>query len=256
MRNEWIDGLRQAARTGVPWAVDPSTLACDLDEAYALQAEHLKQVLAESDDAVVGAKLSVTSAPMLERLGLRAPLIGPILRSRHHRSGATLPRSDFMVCVVEAEVGFRLGRDIEGSLSREELLDAIDAVFPAIEVADSRYARWAEAPAPAIVADLAYAGSWVRGADCANWRELDLRALPVRLHRDGELAREGHSSAVLGDPVEALARALAEAARHGRVLRAGTLVSTGTCTAPWPLDGGGHLSADFGPLGRVELTLS
>jgi len=45
-------------------------------------------------------------------------------------------------------------------------------------------------------------------------------------------------------------------ARHGRVLRAGTLVSTGTCTAPWPLVGGGHLSADFGPLGRVELTLS
>lgn len=256
MRNEWIEGLRQAARTGVPWDVDPTTLACDLDEAYALQAEHLRQVLAERDDAVVGAKLSVTSAPALERLGLRAPLIGPILRSRRHTSGATLPRSDFMVCVVEAEVGFRLGRDIEGSLSREELLDAIDAVFPAIEVADSRYARWAEAPAPAIVADLAYAGSWVRGADCANWRELDLRALPVRLHRDGELAREGHSSAVLDDPVSALGRALAEAARHGRVLRAGTLVSTGTCTAPWPLDGGGHLSADFGPLGRVELTLS
>lgn len=256
MHTEWIEGLRQAARTGVPWDRDPASLTCDLDEAYALQAEHLRQVLADGDDAVVGVKLSVTSAPALERLGLRAPLIGPILKSRHHMSGATLPRSGFMVCVVEAEVGFRLGRDIEGTLSREGLLDAIDAVFPAIEIADSRYARWAEAPAPAIVADLAYAGSWVRGANCAAWRELDLRGLSVRLSRDGALAREGHSSAVLGDPVLALGQAVAEAASHGRVLRAGTLVSTGTCTAPWPLEGGGHLSADFGPLGRVELTLS
>lgn len=256
MHTEWIEGLRQAARAGVPWNVDPSSLTCNLADAYAIQAEHLRQRLAEDDDAVVGAKLSVTSEAMLERLGLRAPLIGPILRSRHHASGATLPRSAFMACIVEAEVGFRLRRDIEGTLSRDALLDAIDAVFPAIELADSRYARWPEAPAPAIVADLAYAGAWVRGADCANWRDLDLSALPVRLSRDGTLAREGHSSAVLGDPLQALARAVAEAAQHGRVLRAGTVVSTGTCTAPWPLDGGGHLCADFGPLGRVELTLS
>lgn len=256
MHTEWIDGLRQAAREGVPWNVDPTTLNCDLDQAYALQAEHLRQRLEEDGDAVVGAKLSVTSEALLQRLGLRAPLIGPILRSRHHPGGATLPRGAFMVCIVEAEVGLRLRRDIEGTLSRDDLLDAIDAVFPAIELADSRYARWPEAPAPAIVADLAYAGAWVRGADCANWRELDLSALPVRLSRDGALTREGHSSAVLGDPLRALARAVAEASTHGRVLRAGTVVSTGTCTAPWPLDDGGHLHADFGPLGQVELTLS
>lgn len=256
MQIEWIECLRHAAREGTPWDVDPATLPCDLGEAYAMQAEHLRQMLAEGDDAVVGAKLSVTNEAMLERLGLRAPLIGPILRSRHHHSGVTLPRGAFMVCIIEAEVGFHLGRDIEGTLSREELLDAIDAVFPAIEIADSRYACWAEAPAQAIVADLAYAGAWVRGKDCVQWRELDLSALPVRLSRDGTLAREGHSSAVLGDPLQALVRAVAGAAQHGRVLRAGTVVSTGTCTAPWPLDGGGHLCADFGPLGRVELTLS
>ncbi|HMN79838.1 MAG TPA: fumarylacetoacetate hydrolase family protein [Burkholderiaceae bacterium] len=259
MRTDWIAGLRRAARTGTAWDVDPATLQCGLDEAYALQAEHLRQLMAETDDEVVGTKLSVTSETALERLGLRAPLTGPILRSRRHSSGTLLARRDFLACVVEAEIGLRLAADLDGEHgvpSRAALLDAIDVAFPAIEVADSRYRRWAEASAPAIVADLAYAGAWVRGADCAGWRTLDLGALPVRLSLDGVPAREGHSSAVLGDPLQALARAVAEAAGHGQVLRAGTVVSTGSCTVPWPLAGGGHLQADFGPLGQVALTLT
>lgn len=259
MRTDWIEGLRAAARSGIGWDVDPAALQCGLDEAYALQAAYLRQLTAETGDVVIGTKLSVTSEAALERLGLQAPLTGPILRSRQHSSGTTLGRSDFLVCVVEAEIGLRLAADLDGkhgAPSRETLLDAIAVAFPAIELADSRYRRWAEAPAPAIVADLAYAGAWVRGADCTGWRALDLSALPVRLSLDGVPAREGHSSAVLGDPLRALARAVAEAARRGQVLRAGTVVSTGACTVPWPLAGGGRLQADFGPLGQVALTLA
>jgi 2-keto-4-pentenoate hydratase len=255
----WIAGLLKAGRSGVATHIHPSQLQCSLPEAYALQALHLRQVLDQAGDSVIGTKLSVTSAAALERLGLQAPLLGPILRRRSHASGVTLQRADFLACILEAEIGVRLRADLDGSRgvpSREALLDAIDCLFPAIEIADSRYAQWAEAPACAIVADLAYAGSWVRGADCADWRRIDLRSLPVTLSRKGDEIRSGSGAAVLGDPLHALALAVADSASRGQVLRAGDVISTGACTAPWPVPGGGCFTADFGRLGQVELTLA
>ncbi|WP_162243755.1 2-keto-4-pentenoate hydratase [Ramlibacter sp. Leaf400] len=259
MASDWIGSLLQARRSGAPFGVHPSELQCGLPEAYALQHTHLQRVLQQDGDAVHGAKLSVTSAPALERLGLKAPLLGPILRGRSHASGVVLPRSRFFACILEAEIGFVLGADLDardGAPPREAVADAIAAAFPCIEIADSRYAQWAEAPACAIVADLAYAGDWVRGTDCAGWRALDLRTLPVTLSRDGEVIREGSGDAVLGDPLHALALAATEAATRGEVLRAGTLLSTGACTAPWPAPGAGSFVAEFGPLGSVTLTLT
>lgn len=256
---DWVGALRQAARSRTPWTGDPAGLSCGLAEAYEMQAEHLRSVLADTRDSVIGTKLGVTTAEALERLGLDAPLMGPILRDRAHRSGVSLPRAGFLACIVEAEIGLLLGEDLDGrggAPARATLVDAIAAMFPAIEIADSRYARWAEAPACAIVADLSYAGAWVRGADCPNWRALDLPTLPVTLRADGVLVREGTGGAVLGDPLHALAVAVAEAASRGFVLRAGSVVSTGTCIAPWIAPQAGHFGADFGPLGRVELALT
>jgi 2-keto-4-pentenoate hydratase len=256
--DDWIDGLRAAANAGTPWKRHPRELDCPLDAAYALQARHLEELLAATGDAVIGAKLSVTSAPAMERLGLRAPLLGPLLRGRSHASGASLPRASFFACILEAEIGIALRADLDGrsgAPSRAEIVAAIDSVFPAIEVADSRYLDWAQAPACAIVADLSYAGAWVRGAPCAEWRDLDLRTLPVTLTRSDGESRAGSGAAVLGDPLHALALAVAEAASRGRVFRAGEMISTGACTAPWPVAGPGSFVADFGALGRVELTL-
>ena len=258
----WVAALRKAARSGVPWTTHPAQLPSDLHEAYRLQDAHLRQLLADTGDAVAGTKLSVTNAQALQRLGLAAPLLGPILRGRSHASGVRLPRSDFLACILEAEIGVELRTDLdgrEGEPSREAVQAAIARVFPALEIADSRYAQWAEASACAIVADLAYAGAWVRGGpglDGAAARALDLRTVSATLQRDGETVRSGSGAAVLGDPLTALARAAADAGTRGRVLRAGDIISTGACTAPWPAPGGGMFVADFGALGRVELTLT
>ncbi|MDB5899700.1 MAG: uncharacterized protein JWP22_639, partial [Ramlibacter sp.] len=257
-QDDWIGSLRAAATSGRPWARHPRELDCTLDAAYALQARHLAELLAQTGDTVIGAKLSVTSAPAMERLGLRAPLLGPLLRGRSHASGARLPRAGFFACILEAEIGIALRADLDGRSgppSRADIVAAIDSVFPTIEVADSRYLDWPEAPACAIVADLSYAGAWVRGAPCAEWRDVDLRTLPVTLTRSDGESRCGSAAAVLGDPLHALALAVAEAASRDRVLRAGETISTGACTAPWPVAGAGHFVADFGALGRVELTL-
>lgn len=256
--DRWTDALLQARRRREPLRTHPADLRCSLEAAYALQATHLGRLLDATGDSVHGTKLSVTSTAALERLGLKAPLLGPIRRRGTHASGVAVPRARFFACILEAEIGLLLGADIDartGPPARAMVQEAIAAVFPCIEIADSRYEQWAEAPACAIAADLAYAGEWVRGADCAGWRTLDLRTLQVSLARNGERVAEGSGAAVLGDPLHALALAAADAAQRGQVLRAGTVVSTGACTVPWPAPGTGRFVAEFGALGAVELTL-
>jgi hypothetical protein len=44
----------------------------------------------------------------LKALGLGSPFIGTIFSAHTHESVARLERSDFIACIVEAEIGVRL----------------------------------------------------------------------------------------------------------------------------------------------------
>ena len=61
---------------------------------------------------------------------------------------------------------------------------------------------------------------------------------------------------MLGGPSIALAWLVNELSRIGAVLRAGEVVTTGTCVAPPPIAAGDRIEADFGALGGVELRLT
>lgn len=256
-----VEALLRAGRDRRPLALTPDfAMRCPPDLAHALQARHLQGLLAAIGGEVIGIKLGGTTDGALKALGLAAPFTGPILSARTQASPARLARDGFIVGIVEAEIGLRLARDLPASPqvpSREALLDAIDAVFPAIEIADSRLQSWATSGAAAIVCDLGYAGAWVLGAACPRWREIDLRQLSVNLTCAGVTVRSGSGQLVLGDPLHALSLVLAERGKRGLGLAAGTVVSTGSCTAPWPLppDARGPLVADFGALGQVRLDL-
>ncbi len=254
-----IARLRKAAAERCPAPLPASFgTRCPPHVALQLQEWHEESVLASVGGTVIGAKLGGTTASALAALGLDAPFTGPIFSARCFPSLAHVARSDFVVCIVEAEIGVRLGADLNSvePLSREALIGCIGGVFPCLELADARWADWAQADASAIVADLGYAGAWVRGEEATRWRSVDLRSLAVTLRSNGKIVREGSGSWVLGDPWRALSLSAAARAREGRPLRAGDVVSTGSCTVPLVSPAPGRFDADFGPLGSVSLTLN
>lgn len=239
----------------------PSDFAqrCDAAASRLLARRHLDGLLAGSGGRVVGSKLGGTNRAALEKLGLQRPFVGPVLSSSLFESPARLPRADFLMCVIEAEVAVRFGVPVDGRHgppSREALADAISDVCPAIEIADSRLAGFPAVPPAAIVADLGFAGALVTGAPCAQWRRHDLAAASVQLRVNGTPVREGRGEAVLGHPLDALADHVAEAGREGRLIEAGELVSTGTWIQPYLAQPGDRIVADFGPLGRVEVEIT
>jgi 2-keto-4-pentenoate hydratase len=60
---------------------------------------------------------------------------------------------------------------------------------------------------------------------------------------------------VLGDPRVALAWCANELRALGITLRAGEIVTTGTCCTPLPIQAGDLFAADFGALGKVSVGL-
>ena len=108
-----------------------------------------------------------------------------------------------------------------------------------------------------LIADNACAHRFVLGpATDRDWRALDLAAHPGQAFRNGELAEQGVGANVLGDPRSALTWLANELSRHGMTLKAGQVVTTGTCVKPMAISAGERIEGDLGILGKVSVVIT
>jgi 2-keto-4-pentenoate hydratase len=138
---------------------------------------------------------------------------------------------------------------------------AVAELHLAIELPDSRFADFARAGGPALIADNACARDLVVGPPvAAPWREADLAAHPVRARvtqtAGDRYAREGSGANVLGDPRLALAWLVNEVSSLGIAIAPGELVTTGVVTIPLEIRPGDRVEADFGSLGAIRVALT
>ena len=240
----WQNGRRLQS---IPEEVRPHTR----DEGYAVQAA----LESRSAGPLFGWKIAATSIAGQKHINVTGPLAGRLLREKVSSSGAELPFGVNHMKVAEAEFAFRMGRDLEPrphSYSVDEVLDAVATLHPAIEVPDSRFDDFTIVGAPQLIADNACAHLFVLGPPAeTDWRSLDLiehRAIGTA----GNLTREGKGANVLGDPRVALAWLVNELSGLGITLKAGEVVTTGTCLVPLPIEPRVEVTADFGTLGSVS----
>jgi 2-keto-4-pentenoate hydratase len=244
----WQRGSRLAA---LPEDIQPRTRA----QAYAVQA----RLAARSAAPLFGWKIAATSVAGQAHIHVDGPLAGRLLAERVHPPGGTIPFGTNHMRVAEAEFAFRMAADVAprpAAYTVDEVLARVATLHPAIEVPDSRYDDFTIVGAPQLIADNACAHYFTLG-DAApdTWRGIDLARHPVRGEIAGGLPRDGVGSNVLGDPRIALAWLVNELSWLGIPLRAGEVVSTGTCLVPLPIAPGDRVEMDFGELGRVEVNL-
>jgi 2-keto-4-pentenoate hydratase len=133
-------------------------------------------------------------------------------------------------------------------------MDGVADLHLALEIPDSRFDDIATVGGPQLIADNACAHDFVLGPPAAgHWRDLDLARCAVLGTVAGKLERQGSGANVLGDPRRALTWLANELSALGITLRAGQVVTTGTCLVPMPVAPGDRVAADFGALGRVSL---
>jgi 2-keto-4-pentenoate hydratase len=252
---DFLADLRRHPRIvdDIPEAIRPTTLA----DGYRVQAALIDRLLPPGSRRV-GFKVACTNRIAQEALAVDRPLFGRLLAHAVHADGAVLRSDDFTHRVVEAEFAFRIGRDVPrrpDGHTPSSISDCIDAVIPAIEIVDHRFASWTVG-APQVAADNAIHGCWVRGDAVTSWRDLDLAASMVRVHRNGALTSTGSGAAVLGNPLEVMRFLADELPRFGLDLSAGDLVTTGVTTDVFEAASGDELIAEFDGVGTVSVSFT
>lgn len=236
-------------RAGVPGLPEVRSF----DDAYKVQ----EAVETLWPARAIGHKVGCSSVESQRLVNSPGPIAGRLFEDAMLQQPADLEAARFAVLGVEAEFGFRMEADLPARLSaysREEVEQAVGAVFPLIEICDTRLSDWRSRSIQEITADNAFNGGVVVGAELRNWRDLDLGEREVSLSVDGECRGKGTGALVLGHPLIALTWLANELSRRGTGLKAGDLIAAGTCTGLQFAQPGSTVNAEFGdPLGEVVI---
>ena len=240
----------------LPAAIRPKTP----EEAYTVQDGLIDRLLAHYGGSVIGYKVACTNVTAQRQLNVDAPFSGRLLSAFFFESSpqnpARVDADQFFMRVVEAEFAFEMAHDLPATSqprSRQEIAAAVKGVLPGIEIVDSRFDEWTTIGAPSLIADNACNAAWVKGHLLTDWQSVDLAAQAVRVTVNGKVLREGSGSNVLGHPLHALEWLVNHLSARGLGLKAGQYVTTGVTTEVYMAERGDRISADFGPVGSVDV---
>ena len=217
-------------------------------------AYRVQDALAAKAGAVRAWKVSALVPEQQRGYPTDRPVGGALFTPFCHETPARLALKTFVAPLMECEIAFLLGRDLpmrDTPYTRDEIAAAVEAIVPAIEIADCRWS--ADASDLLKLADDMGNGAFIAGAPIRDWRNVDLKGREVVLTLDGGEVARGPCTKVLGDPLMGVVGLANAQPLPAGGLKRGLIVTTGTCITPIAMKAGAYV-ADFGALGRVELT--
>ncbi len=256
VRREAADALAAAERDRSPIPPLRETWPdIDVVDAYEIQLLNIRRRL-EAGATVNGHKVGLSSKAMQEMMGVDEPDYGHLLADMEVFPDRPVPSGRYCYPRVEVEVGFILGEDLPGEgCTEQDVIDATEAVAPAIELIDSRIVDW-DIRIGDTIADNASSAGYVLGPDRVKPTDIDLKMIEARLLRNGDKVAEGRSDAVLGDPVVAVAWLARKVASFGVTLEAGNVILPGSVHRAIDVRPGDDFEAIFDGLGSVRLSFT
>eukprot|EP01104_Vermistella_antarctica_P001105 TRINITY_DN11162_c0_g1_i1.p1 TRINITY_DN11162_c0_g1~~TRINITY_DN11162_c0_g1_i1.p1 ORF type:complete len:271 (+),score=39.93 TRINITY_DN11162_c0_g1_i1:36-848(+) len=225
----------------------------------ALQAAQIQDRLMEKlGETSYGWKCGATSTAGFTGLGMTEPFFARLLLSRKLASGDSFASKRTFHRGVECEYAFEMAQDLPASgapYTEQQVQDAVGSIYLGIELIDSRFHDWKTHGGYQITADNGADGAFVVGPQIKDWLSIDRVGGSVTLHVDGEKVAEGTGAAVLEDPLKSLTWLANALPRFGHSLKAGEIITTGSCTGIKMVGENAKLVATFGDVGKVEVTI-
>lgn len=239
--------LVAARRTGLRVArLEPDLLPGSNEDAYAVQDETMRVMGA----ALAGWKVG-SANPAAE------PVAAPLLDTLVRPSPARFPVTPESFRGVEAELALKLGRGLPArnqGYGEDEAWAAVASVHVAIELLDSRYADRRAMSAPALLADMQSNGGFTYGAPIPVAR-VDFLTARASLAIDGKEEKSAVGGNPAGHPRRLLAWLANHAAKRGRALREGDIITTGSHTGITVAPVGTRVVVRFEGFGEAVLEL-
>jgi len=154
----------------------------------------------------------------------------------------------------ETELRMRFARPLQGDVTAQRVVDALEAIYPSFEIIETRGDLTRHIALA--LADNAQQHSVILGPPMRPTASLRLDQVAARVTSHGKELVVGTGDAVLGNPLNSviwLARKLTE---FNPSIRPGDIVMTGSFVRQFPLAPGDQVAADFSGIGRVEVSVT
>lgn len=222
--------LRKAMLTGNPVTQISKTFP-NFSLKDATKVQDLGFILAqEAGEILAGYKMGLTSRAKQRDVNVFEPIRGYMLRS------SEIPKQGFINMKarihprVEPEVAIVLKHELRGpGVTLRDVLKALDGVYPALEIVDSRYEGFIFKLEDVVADNTSAAGFMVGRVNLmAQLDELNLLGITVR--KNGAIVETGAPAAVLGDPLLSVMSLANSLGAESKGLPPGLVILTGGIT--------------------------
>jgi 2-keto-4-pentenoate hydratase len=250
----WLHQVDKA-RAVVGWwpaqfAIDDERLAYKVQDAF-LKKQVLKQ------GPLAGYKIALTSPQILAQTGLKGPCYGPIRKKRVFEHKASVRADQWARLGVELEIILTANADVprpkDKPYDKDSIAPYVGEARAGFELIEDRGADYSRLSVPWLVMDVGWNGGSLLAKPNKGWRDLDLANLDGSIAFDGKVMRSGHSGDVLGHCYNSLAWLANKLGEHGKQLKKGMIVSSGSMVACQFVPPGSTAVGKIAGLGEVTL---
>lgn len=223
-----------------------------IEDAYGIQ-QRLNARRLEAGERIIGKKIGVTSAAVMNMLGVYQPDFGMLTDGMVYNEGEAIPANTLIQPKAEGEIAFVLKKDLIGpGVTGADVLAATEGVMACFEIVDSRIKDW-KIKIQDTVADNASCGVFVLGDKLVDPRGVDLNTCGMVLEKNGEIVATGAGAAALGAPANAVAWLANTLGKLGIPLKAGEVVLSGSLAIMVPVKAGDSLRVTIGGIGGCSV---
>lgn len=244
------ESLTEARKQGRSRAQLSRDVQLSRSEAYGIQEMGLEHRL-QNREKVLGYKMGLTSEAKRKQMNLDSPLYGVLTDKMKVENEGVFFLSGSIHPKIEPEVAFLISRELRGRVSREDVLKSCEAVCACLEILDSRYDQFKYFSMEDVIADNSSSSHFVHGPWLKDFAHLDLKNLKMKMKVNGQVAQEGISRDISGDPVISVIQLCELLAERNHSLPAGSIVLAGAATAAVSLEEGQHIELEVESLPPV-----
>ncbi|SJZ40502.1 2-keto-4-pentenoate hydratase [Enhydrobacter aerosaccus] len=235
-----------------------ATATLSEEDAYKVQFAVHDRLTVDGKNPLAGWKVAFSVPAQYEPLKLSGPAFAGLYKDGIRPSGVVFEKGWPLKAGVECEMVARLARDVPkaaGDYTAETIVPFVSNLYCGMEVVENRYGDVSKLGGPGRIADDVLQAACIVGTEIKDWQKLDFANVQGHSEHEGKELAKGPGSMVMGGAMIALAWLANRLIAHGKHLKAGDMVLTGSVHPPQFLPGPGKAKSEFAGLGGAEITV-
>jgi 2-keto-4-pentenoate hydratase len=213
-----------------------------------------RQARLDAGERPIGWKVGFGSQPAMERLDIAAPLVGFLTDRAVLDSGAEVSVASWIKPAIEPEIAIHVGKALERGDDRTAVQAAVEAIGPAIELADVD-------PPPADIQEILAGNIFNRhvilGKADVSRAGCAIDGLEARLYRDGaQVARITDLVGLTGDLIDIVGHVADLLHLVGAALLPGEVIIAGSIVPPIWAESSMEFRYELAPVDSISVRLS